>query len=317
MQILSSIRTFKQFEKLKQQPEVLEHLTTAILNQHQLPEEPLILFSESTNIVFEYGDHTVIKIYPPFHLEQFKAELLVLKHIEGRLFVKTPTVKYDGIIGDWPYIIMAKLEGTLLEKMWEKLDHSNKLIIIRELGELIQSMHGLPTGGLESIDCHWDQFINYQIRHCVEHHRTVKLPESLLGQIPKYLKSVDSSLPRIKRSVLLTGEYTPMNFLVKDIGGVWHIDGLIDFGDCMLGLPEYDLLGPGTFLIQGNKELLKEFLISYGYSLDELTSKLSQQLTALMLLHKFSNLSIQIRIKNWERKVQNMQDLENLVWGLL
>jgi len=116
--------------------------------------------------------------------------------------------------------------------------------------------------------------------------------------------------------VLLTGEYTPMNFLVKNIGGVWHIDGLIDFGDSMLGLPEYDLLGPGAFLIQGDKRLLKEFLVSYGYSPDELTPKLSHQLTALMLLHKYSNLSIQIRIKNWEGKVRNIKDLENLVWGL-
>jgi len=316
MQILSSIKTFVQFEKLKQLPEVLGSLAKEILSRHQLPEEPLTFFSESTNIVFAYGDHKVIKIYPPFHLEQFKAELLVLKHLEGKLLVKTPAVEYDGTIGDWPYIIMTKLEGTMLETLWEKLDHSNKIIIIRELGALIQSVHSLPTDGLESTDCHWDKFITNQMQHCVMHHRAAKLADSLLDQIPQYLESFSSTLPKIIRPVLLTGEYTPMNFLVKNIGGVWHIDGLIDFGDSMLGLPEYDLLGPGAFLIQGDKELLKEFLISYGYSPNELTPRLSHKLTALMLLHKYSNLSIQIRIKNWERKVRNIYDLENLVWGL-
>ena len=115
--------------------------------------------------------------------------------------------------------------------------------------------------------------------------------------------------------MILTGEYTPMNFLVKQVEGVWHIDGLLDFGDAMLGLPEYDLLGPGAFLIQGDKQLLREFLTSYGYSKETMTEKLSYQLTALMLLHRFSNLNVQVRIKNWQSKIYSLKDLENLVWG--
>jgi hygromycin-B 7''-O-kinase len=122
-------------------------------------------------------------------------------------------------------------------------------------------------------------------------------------------------LVKIKKPVLLTGEYTPMNFLVKQTQGVWHIDGLIDFGDSMLGLPEYDLLGPGAFLIQGDKSLLREFLTSYGYAANALTPALSHQLMALMLLHKYSNLNIQVRIKDWKSKGQNLKDLESLVWG--
>lgn len=107
-----------------------------------------------------------------------------------------------------------------------------------------------------------------------------------------------------------------MNILVIQTEGVWHIAGLIDFGDSMLGLPEYDLLGPGVFLIQGNKYLLKEFLISYGYSDDKMTPALSHQLTALCLLHKYSNFNVQIRIKDWRSKVHNLEDLEKLIWGL-
>jgi len=106
-----------------------------------------------------------------------------------------------------------------------------------------------------------------------------------------------------------------MNFLVKQVSGIWHVSGLIDFGDAMLGLPEYDLLGPGTFLIQGDKILLKEFLISYGYSQEKLTVTLSNQLTVLMLLHRYSNLNIQIRIDNWINKVTSIKELENLVCG--
>lgn len=82
----------------------------------------------------------------------------------------------------------------------------------------------------------------------------------------------------------------------------------------MLGLPEYDLLGPGVFLIQGDKQLLKTFLMAYGYS--SMTETLSYQLTALLLLHKNSNLNIQIRVQDWKSKVSTLKDLQNLIWGL-
>ena len=210
---------------------------------------------------------------------------------------------------------MNRLEGVPLEGLWDELDHHNKLIIMRELGSLIREVHALPTQGLEAIDCHWEKFIADQIHQCVAKHKSTNLPEILLEQIPEYIKSMIAYLPAIKKPVILTGEYTPMNFLVKQKSGIWHIEGLIDFGDAMLGLPEYDLLGPGAFLIQGDKELLREFLVSYGYSAEDLTDKLSHQLTLLMLLHKYSNLNMQIRIDGWKEKVNNLNDLEKLVWG--
>ncbi len=313
--ILSSTQSFEDYEILKLNAALMNAILKEIIERHQLPKAPLKLFSEGTNIVFAYGDHTVIKIFPAFHLDQFKSELLVLKHLQGKLSVKTPTVNYEGEIFGWPYIVMSQLDGTLLETLWDEMDHDNKIIIIRELGSLIREVHALPTSGLKEIDCHWEHFIHKQINGCKEHHRSAGLPNPLIEQIPSYLDSTKDSLVKIEKPVLLTGEYTPMNFLVKQIQGVWHIDGLIDFGDSMLGLPEYDLLGPGAFLIQGDKSLSKEFLMSYGYALNMLTPALSHQLMALVLLHKYSNLNVQVRIKDWKSKVQNLKDLENLVWG--
>lgn len=312
-QTLSTIHTFEEYEKLKAHIE--EDLARAIIHKHQLPEALLMLFSEGTNIVFSYGDHKVIKIFPPFHQNQFESERLVLKHLNGKLSIKTPSLAYEGELFGWPYLIISKLEGTLLEPLWEAMPYPNKMVILHELGALIREVHALPTNGLETIDCYWSQFLEKQIAHCVENHRTKGLSTTLLEQLPSYLDSVREVLPKIKKPVILTGEYTPMNFLVKQVDGIWHISGLIDFGDAMLGLPQYDLLGPGAFLIQGDKQLLHTFLIAYGYLPNELTNKLSYQLTALMLLHQYSNLNIQIRIPNWQNKVRSLKDLESLVWG--
>ena len=64
-----------------------------------------------------------------------------------------------------------------------------------------------------------------------------------------------------------------------------------------------EVLGPGAFLIQGDKILLKEFLTSYGYVANTLTPTLSHQLMALILVHKYSNLNVQVRITAWQDKV--------------
>ena len=312
--ILPNINSDAEYDQLNLNDELFKNAAREILIKHNFPDKPLSLLG-GTNIVFSYDGNRIIKIFPPIHNSQFKSESLVMKHLNKKLTVTTPAIEFEGEISGWPYIIMNRLEGVPLEGLWERLDHSNKTIILRELGSLIREVHSLPTQGLEAIDCHWEKFIANQMVHCVEKHKSTNLPENLLKQIPEYIKSMAACLPIIKKPVILTGEYTPMNFLVKQKSGVWHIEGLIDFGDAMLGLPEYDLLGPGAFLIQGDKTLLREFLISYGYSADELTDKLSHQLTLLMLLHKYSNLNVQVRIDGWKEKVGSLNELEKLVWG--
>jgi hygromycin-B 7''-O-kinase len=211
---------------------------------------------------------------------------------------------------------MSRVEGETLESVWGNLDFENKVTLIQEIGSLIKKVHSLGIQGLEAIDSHWNQFIERQISLCVDRHRNKGLKERLLSQLPEYLVTAKHLLPHSFTPVLLTGEYTPFNLLVKKISGCWTLSGMIDFGDCMLGFREYDLLGPGAFLIRGDKTLLKEFLISYGYSPDELNSKLSKRLTTLLFLHRFSDLRIQIRIPNWEAQINTLQDLENRVWGL-
>jgi len=312
---LPFVNSFEEYETLKSNQNLFENAAKEIIAYHHLPNEPVLLL-EGTNIVFSYGNTRIIKIYPPFHQEQFTHEILVLKHLKKKLSVQTPEIEYEGTISGWPYIITNQLDGVLLEGPWEKFDDENKTIIIRELGALIREVHALPVDGLETIDCHWKQFISHQINQCVKQHQMTHLPEKLIKQIPDYMENAKKILPTIQKPMLLTGEYTPMNLLVSQKNNIWHINGMIDFGDCMLGLAEYDLLGPGAFLIQGNKKLLKEFLIAYGYTPEKITPLLSRQLTTLMLLHRYSNLNVQIRINNWKTRVNNINDIEELVWGV-
>jgi hygromycin-B 7''-O-kinase len=191
-QTLAKIHTNEDYEKLKAQVE--NDLVKAVIHKHQLPEATLSLFDEGTNIVFSYGDDKVIKIFPPFHQHQFDSDRLVLKHVEGKLSVETPSLLHEGTIFGWPYLIISKLEGRLLEGLWETLSHHNKQGILQELGALIREVHALPTAGLEALDCDWPQFIEKQKANCVANHRTKGLPTILVQQIPAYLDAVNRGI---------------------------------------------------------------------------------------------------------------------------
>ncbi|MDB6096541.1 MAG: Phosphotransferase [Francisellaceae bacterium] len=56
----------------------------------------------------------------------------------------------------------------MLEGLWEEINTDNKMSLIQELGALISEVHNLDIKGLESIDCHWSEFIGNQMKHCVE-----------------------------------------------------------------------------------------------------------------------------------------------------
>ena len=50
LNILSSIDSFDEYEKLKPKTEIWEGIAQEIVNRHQLPHASLTLFSEGTNI---------------------------------------------------------------------------------------------------------------------------------------------------------------------------------------------------------------------------------------------------------------------------
>lgn len=113
---LATVHSFEDYEQLKSTIEA--ELAGAIIHKHGLPEALLSLFAEGTNIVFAYGENQVIKIFPPFHQSQFASERLVLKHLDGKLSLETPTLEHEGEVFGWPYLI-SKLEGT----PWETMAH--------------------------------------------------------------------------------------------------------------------------------------------------------------------------------------------------
>jgi hygromycin-B 7''-O-kinase len=74
-------------------------------------------------------------------------------------------------------------------------------------------------------------------------------------------------------------------------GGAWRLSGLIDFEPAMRGEREYEFVGVGVFVAEGDGRFLARTLTAYGYNRDRLGADLRRRLLAWGILHRYSNLT--------------------------
>ena len=86
--------------------------------------------------------------------------------------------------------------------------------------------------------------------------------------------------------------------------------GMFDFGDGLVGPREYDWLGPLCFLAAGSAARCSAFLGGYGATMDAATRL---ALLRLLLLHRYSNLLVQIAVPGWQQAA-HFKDLAALIW---
>ncbi|RYZ47684.1 MAG: hypothetical protein EOP07_26670 [Proteobacteria bacterium] len=89
---------------------------------------------------------------------------------------------------------------------------------------------------------------------------------------------------------------------------------MIDFGDTMIGVADYDLIGPSTFLCAGDPELVTSLFKGYGFQFEGSKETTQRRLLLLLLLHRYSDLNSQLRIDNWASKARDFDQLASLIW---
>ena len=271
-----------------------------------------------SNFVAGVGPWNVIKIFPPFQRYQWEAEVRVLKALSVQSLPLTlPQFRADGEQGAWSYVVMSRLEGKQLETLlWPSLPEATRCGLLAEIGSVMRAMHALPAAALPALDPPWELFWSHQRERCLEHHRRQGLPEQLLNDLPAWLEAHVSELAELGPRVLLTGEYTPENLLVKQHEGGWKLTGMFDFADSMLGPARYDWLGPICFLVQGKRPRLEAFLSGYGARpANEAANEaaLGAEILSYLLLHRYSNPRLQLRIPHWEQAA-SLDELAAMIW---
>jgi hygromycin-B 7''-O-kinase len=287
-----------------------------VARSHFLPSTDPHVFPTGSNLVVGLNPGLVLRIFPPLLRHQFVSERAALSLLHGRLSVPVPQIVIEGERSGWPYLVMTRMNGVNGNEAWTWLPEDQRESVLARVGEIIAEVQRVPVGDLSQLQPQWGQFIPRQIEGCRARHERLGLPQKYLDGLDQFLRDAATRIPVNVAPVILTGEYNPENIFLEEHAGHWRVAGLIDFGDVMTGWGEYDLLGPSTFMAQGMPGRIRSLLRGFGHSEARTDPQLSRCLMALLLLHRFSNPAVQIRIEGWQEKAADLYELERLLWPI-
>ncbi|BEL08039.1 aminoglycoside 3'-phosphotransferase/choline kinase family protein [Actinoplanes sichuanensis] len=241
-------------------------------------------FASGSLPVYAAGE-LVLKLFPQVYRSEFPVETGVLRAIHGQLPIATPRVTAAGERDGWGFVLMERMPGTPLTGVWDRIAPGDRDRLADELGTAVAALHALAPPEIDDWwPDDWDGFVAGQRAGCVDRQRSRGLSEAWLDRIPEAL-DVDLT---DRRRVLLHTEIMRDHLLVAPgADGRWRFSGLIDFEPAMRGAPEYEFVGVGCFVAEGDRRFLGRFLRAYRHPVDD---GFPRRMVAWSLLHYFSNL---------------------------
>lgn len=249
----------------------------------------LARFDAGSRPVYAVGD-VVLKLFPPVTTwPEYRVEAKVLAAVHGRLPVPTPRVHVAGEHDGWGYVLMSRLPGVPLDTVWDQVSAGDRDRLAGQLGELLAALHQLPPPAIRDWwPADWPAFVARQRTQCVSEQRALGLPGLWTDQLAGFLDEV--ALPSGPPVLLHTEVMRQHLLVIKDPGGTWRLSGLVDFEPAMRGEREYEFVGVGVFVAEGDGRFLTQALTAYGYRRDQLGPDLRRRLLAWGILHRYSHL---------------------------
>jgi hypothetical protein len=235
------------------------------------------------------------------------------------------TLEDLGANWSWPYLVFEYLPGTRIGAVFDQITLQSKLITAYELGQWVRKFHDLELSNQTSPLPKWisyADFISQQMIGCsARHAEWGTLPPHLIAQIDSYLLPVAQLIQPSAVSHLIHADLTQDHLLGIINNGVWHSNGVIDFGDAMLGSLYYELAALYLDLFSGKKRLLESFLHGYydqtsQYQVAITSGEFSRIAMVTALLHQFNVLGRLPEITPDLNEIQTMEQLSERLWKI-
>ena len=184
----------------------------------------------------------------------FKKELSVLKHVYGR--VPVPAVIAEGFSKPYPFALIEFIEGTLLSDSLSQLDSGDLDKVAVEAGTTLQAIHSFDLGKAGFFDENfvfnpvldnfggslYDYICSNLSAGRVRERLGEELAERALASV-RAKRDVYWSIPNSTR--LIHCDYNLKNILIRRVGAVWRVVGILDWEFAIGGSPLVDI---GNFL---------------------------------------------------------------------
>ena len=280
--------------------------------------------------VFLLDDRYVIKFFGPLFegRRSARVEMAVDASLAAQPGLAVARILFSGQVpgteSEWQYLIYNLIRGNSYRDDRSRISQENQLNIARQLGQMMRRFHSLPVPQ-EPADVFPVECSAYQARlhgwfssrlQAVDGplYARLGLPAHLATQAEGYLAR-NAQPPADDPLHLIHADLTADHLLGEFEGGEWHINGLIDMGDCMTGDLYYELAALFLDLFSADKSLLSVFLNSYGFP-EDLLPAFPQRCLCAALQHQFNVFSPLFENQPALAQAPNLDHLAQWVWGL-
>lgn len=311
---MPDVETLDDYRAIYHREEIWRPVIDEIRGRHGISGEACRRGPDGTHVVYFSGGEHVVKLFVPLFDADFEAEKLVGRHLEGRLGLATPEILFDGEIGGWRYLVMTRVPGRPLKEVWTRTADADRRVVAKTVGETIAQLRALPVSGLDELAVDWTAFLRKQIETGAERQRGSRVAWDLEVEIPAYLRSIPELLSERFEPALLLADITDEHVLVSEESGSWRAVGYVDFGDAMVGHPDYELVAPGLTIAAGDGRLLRALVVAAGYSESCLDEALRRRLMAYTLLHRYVRLNDILTLVPRAREAGGLEELARTLW---
>jgi aminoglycoside phosphotransferase (APT) family kinase protein len=195
------------------------------------------------NSVFRLGDQRILKIIGTDAQQHFNIECAVLQTLSDEF--PAPRLIASGILeNESPYIIMSEVTGKTLQHMWDDLSPSELRAIAREIGTTTEKLHHQPQDKLAEVEA---QFGGRQV--LLEEQKTERITEIEImdrfstrhkDELLEFLHGEARHFLDVP-PVLTHSDFSHAHVYIAQEKSRPSVTGFIDWGEAMLGPPEWDI----------------------------------------------------------------------------
>ena len=283
---LPAVEAPEAWDSLHARSELFTPALAVIAARHALDLSNIVRSARGTSPVFLARLYAV-KLIPPPWVAELAFEVAALERAHGKLPVRTPAVVATGVIDDWRYLVTETIPGVSLREVLTQVSPRALVSIAERAGETLAALHRVSCDGLAALTPDWDAFARERAEVCVAFQRKHKLGEDALAAIPAILDQGTPWVPDGRRG-LLHADLHHEHVLLEARGDEWELTGVLDFGDTVVGHPEYDLITPAFFVARGQPGASRALFEAAGFRCDE---RASRRLMAWSVMHRYNALA--------------------------
>lgn len=294
------------------QSEIWLDAAKEICRRHRIAFEQIKRANSSDHVVYFIDDKLMLKIYRPFR-RCFERETEAINFVSRKTGFRTPEIVATGEFENLKYVFMTQLSGAALtRKDWLELPEFEQLKFISKLAVGLKQIHELDA---KSFECDWAQFVENRVSTFIERQIAHGVNSQIIESLPAFIEENLKLVPTDAPPVFMHGDVHFGNLRLQKLNGEWFVSGLFDFADSRVGFYEYEFLAVGVLMIQGQRDVQREFLKSYGYAEHELDETMRRRLMMLTMLYETADLRrYAMRLKP-EAVDFTLNELEKGIWS--